>query len=182
MPVRYRPGPPPQIEDNDPLRVYLDTEFRKLDRAQADDSTGGALYSAADNVVANDTTETPIVNYADAFELGISADPVTGIITVPDDGLLRLSTWISLEQVTATRNFTVQLVLEINGAWNSAVLSSGYLPQQGSDVRLGLSAVLSRSVSSGLTLRLGLILDGASSATFQIVDSAFQVTYVNTGA
>jgi len=182
MTVRYRPGPPPQIEGNDPLRVYLDSEFRKIDRAQSPDIKGAGLNGATDNVVINDTTETPIVNYTTSYELGIGANRVTGIITVPNDGLLRLSTWISLNQTTNSRDFTVQLVLEINGVWDSAILSSGYLPQQGSDVRLGLSAVLSRSVSSGLTLRLGLILDGTNSATFQIVNSAFQVAYVNTGA
>ena len=182
MAARYTPTPVPE-DDNKPLQVYLDSEFRRVAASQGDEITEGfaVLFNATSDVVANDTTETPLVGYTDSFNTAImDIDPVTGTITLPaNPGLVEVTCWASLSQITATRNFTVQLVIEVAGVWQAPILSSGYIPQNGVSVKLGLSASFIRDApTGGSTLRLGLLLDGASPATFAVDDSTFQVRYV----
>ena len=180
MPVRFTQSPPPQIPDNDPLRVYLDEQFRRVAHSQEEEELQGfaLLYGNADDVVANDTSETPIVNYADSFAIGvIGVDPLLGTMTLPGKaGLIAISAWITLNQVTNTRNFTVQLMIEVDGIWG--LLGSAYIPQNAQDVDVGISASLTRSVTGGEVVRFGLLLDGASPATFQVIASSFEIKYL----
>ena len=181
MPRRYVPTPIPQ-DDNAPLRAWLDTNNRAIAAAQPDQQLEGfaLLFEAADDVIANDVTETPILNYTDSFDNSILVtDPVAGTITLPNKaGLANVTTWVAITQVTVTRNFTVQLKLEVNGVWLPGILGSGYIPQNGTNVSLAMGASLSRSVNGSEILRLGLILDGASPATFEVTDSSFEVQYL----
>jgi len=180
--VRYTPSIVPGSVEPPELKVYLDQEFRRVAAAQPRDGAIAQLFQATDDVAANDTTETPIVNYTDSEVFGIlDADPVLGTITLPPGpGVIRLTVWASLGQTTNTRNFTTQLKLEINGVWDQSILSSGYIPQNGTDVRLGLTMSGLRRVTGGEVLRLGLILDAANSATYAIDNSTFEITYAQT--
>jgi len=181
MAIRYVPTPVPQ-DDNQVLRQWLDENNRRIEASQEEELLRGEglVFGAADNVVCNDLTTTPILNYAESFAAGvIGADPVAGSVTLPNQpGLVEILAWLSLEQVTVTRNFTIQLRLEVNGTFLPQIIASGYIPQVGTSVRLGLSAIITRSVVGSEVFRLGLILDGASPATFAIDDSSFEVSYL----
>ncbi len=183
MAVRFTPAPPPQIENNNPLRVYLDQQFRNVANSQPEELLEGlaVLSGSADNVIANNVTETAIVNYARSFSTAIiEADPVLGTMTLPNQpGIVSLTVWTSLNQVTASRDFTVQLKLEINGSWADPILASGYLPQQGSDAHLGLSMSGAIDIAGGEVLRMGLLLDNQASAEFAISDGTFELQYLS---
>ena len=178
MARRYAPTPVPQ-DDNQPLRQWLDSEHRRIAAAQPDELLEGfaLLYGTADNVVANDTTETPILNYSeDSSTALIVADPALGTITLPDAaGLVTVSNWVTLNQVTVVRNITVQLVVEVNGVWGLA--GAAYIPQNAQDVDVGISAGFTRQASGGEVFRWGLLLDGGGPATFNIIASSFEVKY-----
>ena len=181
MPVFYTPTPVPAIPDNRPLQVYLDSEFRRVAGSQEEQLVEGVaiLYSGTVNDVgANDTTEAAIDSYNESFTNDIIAvDQVAGSFTLPNaEGLVELNTWISMTQVTVTRNFTVQLMIEVNGLW--FFLTSGYIPQNGVSVNLGLSASFIREVAGNEVIRFGLLLDGASPAVFAIPDCSFELRYI----
>lgn len=180
--ARYSPSAVPSILEPPELKVYLDQEFRRVAGSQPDEELEGValIGTTADDVVANDATETAMVNFGDSFVSGvIAADPLLGTITLPArQGIVAVTTWVSLNQVTANRDFTLQLKLEVDAVWQEPILATGYLPQQGSDVHLGLSASFSRSVTGGEILRFGLLLDNEATATFQILDSSFEVQYL----
>ncbi|GAG06984.1 unnamed protein product [marine sediment metagenome] len=179
--ARYSPTPVPQ-DDNQPLRQWLDGEFRRVAGSQPDQTLEGTaiLYDGAANVIANDVTETPIINYVDSYDNGILvADPVAGSITLPNKaGIVDITAWVSLNQITVTRNFTVQLVMEIDSVWAAPILASGYIPQVGSSVSLGLSCSFLRNATASAVFRLGLLLDGASPAEFEHLDTTFEVSYL----
>jgi len=182
MANRYVPAAVPRETEPPELRAFLDREFRKVAQAQPDARAGAILRGATSDVVANDTTETGIIGFAEQSSIGkIAANAVAGTISLPPgNGVARLICWVSLAQLTATRNFTVQLLLSINSAWQAPILSSGYIPQNGVSVRLGLSASFIRPVTGGEVLQLGLLLDGATPATFAIDNSTFEIEYLDT--
>ncbi len=182
MPVRFTATAVPGTVEPAELRTYLDQEFRRVASSQETERSFARLLMSAGNVVANDTTETPIIGYAESEVFGrLEADPVAGTITLPSGaGVVRMTMWVSLEQVTSTRNFTTQIKLGTNGAWAAAIAASGYLPQQGSDVRLGMAATVVRRVAGGEVFRLGIILDGATPATFAVDNTTFEIVYEKT--
>ena len=179
MPRRYAPTPVPQ-DDNQPLRAWLDDNNRRIAAAQPDELVEGfaLLYGQSDPVVADDTTETPILNFTQSFasQRFLGVDPVLGTITLPDKaGLITISSWVTLNQVTVVRNITVQLMLEVNGVWG--LVGAAYIPQIATDVDIGISAGFTREVAGGEVFRWGLLLDGGGPATFNIIASSFEVTY-----
>ena len=180
MPVRFSSAPPPQIEGNDPLRVYLDQQFRNVANSQEEEILEGfsILLDVADNVVANTVIETPILNFANSASTAVIAvDPVLGTITLPGQaGFVLINSWVLVNQVTANRDFTVQLVVEINGTWS--IIGTGYIPQQGADVSVAMSASVIRVVAADTVFRWGLLLDNQASAEFQIINSSFEIEYL----
>jgi hypothetical protein len=177
--MRYVPTPVPQ-DENQPLRQWLDDNNRRIEASQEPEFLEGfaLLFDTADDVAATNVLPTEIVNYTDSFSAGILvADPVLGTITFPNKaGLVTFTNWITIDQVTSTRDFTVQLWIEINGVW--AMAAAAYIPQNAQDVAVGMSATLTRAAAGGEVVRYGLLLDGAASATFQVIDSSFQIQYV----
>ena len=180
MAIRYTPTPVPQ-DDNQPLRQWLDDNNRRIVAAQPRQEIDAfaLLFEGAADVVANDVSETAIVNYNDstALESVLAVDAALGTITFPNKGgLAKVTSWVTLNQVTVSRNLTVQLRLEVNGAWE--LMGSAYIPQIATDVDIGITANLTREVAGGEVLRWGLLLDGAALATFNIVNCSFEVQYL----
>jgi len=180
--MRYTPSIVPGSVEPPELKVYLDQEFRRVAAGFAQERLSGILLDGAASITVNDTTETAIVGYlGEEPGLGIDVDATLGTLTLPPGpGVVRLNAWISLGQTTNTRNFTTQLKLEVDGSWQAPILASGYIPQNGNDVRLGIGNSLVRRVTGSEVLRLGLILDGASPATFDIDDITFEISYEQT--
>jgi len=180
--MHYTPAVVPGSVEPPELKVYLDQEFRRVAASFPQLQRLGVLLGGAASITANNTTETAIVGYlGEESGLGIGVDAALGTLTMPPGpGVVRLNTWVSLGQTTSTRNFTTQLKLESDGVWLAPILSSGYIPQQGSDVRLGIGNSLVRRVTGDEVLRLGLILDGASPATFDIDNITFEISYEQT--
>ena len=138
------------------------------------------LFEGADNVIANNVTETPVLNYVDGsnFDSVLEIDQALGTITLPDkSGLADLNVWFSVNQVTAARDFTIQLVVETNGVWSPIVLASAYVAQNAGDVNIAMSATLVRAIVGGDVFRLGFILDSAASAEIEVQDCTFEMRY-----
>lgn len=182
MATRYTPGPVADIPDNRPLQAWLDQEFRKVAAAQPDEEVVGQaiLFGGAANVIANNITETPIINYVDGSDLEsvMEVDPILGTITLPDKaGFLDFNAWFSVNQVTAARDFTIQLVVETNGVWSPIVLASAYVAQNAGDVNIAMSVSVVRLVAGGEVFRLGFILDSTATATLAVQGCTFEMQY-----
>ena len=136
----------------------------------------GLLAGAADTVVST-LVPTIITNYAASLASdNVIVDEVAGTITLPAvSGFVTVSLWFLINQVTAIKDLTVF----INAGVDSVVgntLTTGYIPQQSSDVDLTMSATLTRPVAGGEVFDFRFSTD--KNATFDILDSSVEFQYL----
>ncbi len=181
MALRFTPSPVPQ-DDNAPLRVYLDQEFRRVAGSQEDEDLQGlALLSGpADQIFPTSGGVQIISGYAESAVLppnAMAADPLLGTITLPDrDGIVEVQAWVHIDQTTGAKDFNVWLMLGVGAAWT--LIDVGYIPQQSNDLQLVLGASFTRLADAGTVLSLGLQLEGQGSATFNVTNTSFYVRYL----
>lgn len=136
----------------------------------------GLLAGTADQVLATSTPQV-ITNYsAWAASDNVTVDPVAGTILLPNvSGWLKTSVWFVVNQVTAIKDFTIDLNLGVDSVVQD-LIASAYVPQQSADVDLVLSAALTRPVAGGELIDMRL--SSTKNATIDILNSSVEVTYL----
>ena len=137
------------------------------------------LGGTADNVVVLDPPDfVPIVNYSlSTGSPGMTVDELLGTITLPAiEGFVSFNIFLQINQVTAFKDVTVLGYLEVDGTPGEA-FGSAYIPQQSSDIMLFLNGGFSRPVAGGEVLRIVLQLDGATTATFEVLSTSVEISY-----
>ena len=159
------------LEDGDAL-VWDGSAFKP--RNVGTDLTLLILYGSASSLSVG-TGGNFIQGYAEsaqvARQVGVFVDPVTGTITIPEDGVYEIAMWVIGQQGNDTKEESMFLELDVDGARGNAAVFD--IATDKTDYR-SFTSVITRAATAGMQLRLRLRATSGL-GTFTVENTSFEV-------
>ena len=162
--IAYEPNPVPETEG---LTQFLYDELYRISAA-IPRKTISILYGSTAAFTLG-TTAVTLGTYSSGSE---NANQTTGTITVPQDGVYRVTAWVSGTMSSPTQNNQYALLLLINGT--TQVLVAVNDVAHNSTNRIALSAAVTRYATAGDTIQLQMVAT-ASMGTCTFTNTTFEL-------